>query len=78
MTSDTEAERVAELQAAGRNIYRLQASLEGATKALRQSESALEQLLDDMSDDGLCVCLAAKKQASAALDAVRTILKERS
>lgn len=32
---------------------------------------ALEQLLDDMGDDGLCVCPAAKQQAIAALALAR-------
>lgn len=32
---------------------------------------ALEQLLDDMGDDGLCVCPAAKQQAIAALSLAR-------
>ena len=45
-----------------------------AATALRASQAeiarlreALDQLLDDMGDDGLCVCPAAKDQARAAL-----------
>jgi hypothetical protein len=38
-----------------------------ATDHIEQLEAALDQLLDDMGEDGLCVCQQAKDEARAAL-----------
>ena len=38
-----------------------------AADRIEMLENALDQLLDDMGEDGLCVCQAAKDQAIEAL-----------
>lgn len=38
-----------------------------AADRIEELKNALDQLLDDMGDDGLCVCQAAKDQAIEAL-----------
>ena len=43
---------------------------------LEQSHEALDQLLDDMGEDGLCVCQAAKQEAAGALAAARQLLTD--
>lgn len=40
---------------------------EEAADRIEQLEAALDQLLDDMGEDGLCVCQQAKDEARAAL-----------
>ena len=41
--------------------------IEYAADEIERLREALNQLLDDMGDDGLCVCEAAKQQAKAAM-----------
>tara|TARA_R110000822_G_scaffold117943_3_gene250495 strand:- start:655 stop:945 length:291 start_codon:yes stop_codon:yes gene_type:complete len=41
--------------------------LANAADRIEELENALDQLLDDMGEDGLCVCQAAKDQAIEAL-----------
>jgi len=48
-------------------------------RLLDQQERLMEvlwQLLDDMGDDGLCVCKAAKDDANAAYDEIASTLKD--
>jgi predicted RNase H-like HicB family nuclease len=47
--------------------------LEAYQTALAQADEALDQLLDDMGSDGLCVCQEAKDEAAVALTAIRTL-----
>ena len=45
----------------------LEAELVWLREAVERKDAALEQLLDDMGEDGLCVCQQAKDEARAAL-----------
>jgi len=62
------------------NISQYVADLEAERDRLRdQQERLMEvlwQLLDDMGDDGLCVCKAAKDDANAAYDEIASTLKD--
>ena len=50
-------------------IEQLEHQLSDSQKREVMLRDALDQLLDDMGDDGLCVCEAAKQQAKEALAA---------
>lgn len=43
-------------------------NVEEAADEIQRLRAALDQLLDDMGEDGLCVCQQAKDEARAALE----------
>lgn len=63
-----------DIRQAADTITALQARLAEVTGALEIAEESLDQLLDDMGEDGQCVCLEAKKEAVEALAAARAAL----
>lgn len=56
-------------------ITALEAENARLREALTIAEESLDQLLDDMGDDGQCVCIDAKEEAVEALATVRAALQ---